>query len=121
MKVWGLGIFLTVLMFTTVFSQEQSAAPRTITAIESQTADKPSPEQKTDKPSREQKTAASPRNEAGASLSTSKRPANLSELTIFVRDSMMEPTTVFSTLPAAFKVARRLRLSWGRLLFSMIS
>ncbi len=81
LKVWGLGISLMVLLFTTVFSQEQSAVPRTAAAIEAQSADNPSGKQES---------VVSSRREADASLSQAKRPANISELTAFVRKSMKE-------------------------------
>ena len=103
LKVWGLGIFLTVLMFTTVFSQEQSAATarsaavenaavgsrnssvqRADAAVETAAVGDPAPEQ--------QPSAASPGagNAADSSLGRNNRPANISELTEYVRKLMKE-------------------------------
>ncbi len=85
LKVWGLGIVLTALLFTSVFSQEQPPVSRTDTvAIETQAVEKPSPKQ----PS-----AAAPVTKTDASRSATgakKRPANISELTVFVRESLRE-------------------------------
>ena len=101
LKVWGLGIFLTVLMFTAVFSQDQSAASAGSAAIENaavgsrnssvQGADAAietaavgdlAPEQ--------QPSAASPGagNASDSNLGRNNRPANISELTEYVRESM---------------------------------
>lgn len=80
LKIWGLGIILTALLFTSVFSQEQaSVSPTDTIAVEAQAVGNPSPEQ----PS-----AVSTGIEADAN--TKKRPANISELTIFVRESLRE-------------------------------
>ena len=85
LKVWGLGIVLTALLFTSVFSQEQPPVSRTDTvAVETQAVEKPSPKQ----PS-----AAAPVTETDASRSATgakKRPATLSELTVFIKESMVE-------------------------------
>jgi miniconductance mechanosensitive channel len=94
LKIWGLGIFLTVLMFTTVFSQEQSvsAAGAGSAAIETAAADNPAAKQQ----------PAAPGNASDASLGQKKRPANLSELTAFVRDSMKKhPVTTNLCLAGA--------------------
>ena len=80
--VWGLGIFLTVLLFTTVFSQEQSPAAGTgNAAVETAAIGDPAPAQQS---------AAVQGNAEGANLSQQKRPANISELTTFVRKSLKE-------------------------------
>lgn len=82
LKIWGLWIFLTVLIFTNVFSQEQaSVSPTNTAAVEAQSVGNPSAEQ----PS-----AASTSIEANASTSAKKRPASISELTNFIRESMKE-------------------------------
>ena len=88
LKIWGLGIFLTVLMFTSVFSQEpSSSAPAGGAAIETKTAaaDKQNPA-----PAEQPSAAVSSGDAAGASLKEKGRPANISELSAFVRDSMKE-------------------------------
>ena len=79
LKVWGLGIFLTALLFTTVFSQEQSPAARTGAAVETQAAVNPS---------RAQESAVTSGDHADASLSQKKRPASFSELTDYIKDQM---------------------------------
>ena len=100
LKIWGLGIFLTVLLFTTVFSQEQSpaagagsAAVETAAAgnqasatsngsvaVETVSAGDPAPVRQ----------AAAPGNAPGSSVSQNNRPASLSELTAYARESMKE-------------------------------
>jgi len=82
LKVWGLGFFLTVLLFTGVFSfsQEQSPSPQTDTV----TVDA----QAIGTPSGKQESAAVPA--GNANLSPRKKPANVSELTAFVRESLRE-------------------------------
>ena len=85
LKVWGPFFFLLVLLFTTVFSQEQSPVPRTgdAAAVEAPAVAAPSPQQES---------AVSPgdKGNAEASLSPKKKPANISELTSFVRESLRE-------------------------------
>ena len=85
MKVWGLGIFifLSVLMFTTVFSQEQSPAGTGsgVAAVETPVG------------ASEQPSAASPAADtaSGASLGqANNRPTNIPELTAYVRKSLKE-------------------------------
>ena len=80
LKAWGLGIALIALLVTNVFSQEQSSVPRTDrAAVETQTADNPS---------MEPKSPDSSHVEEDTSLSPKRKPANLSELTVYVRESM---------------------------------
>ena len=104
LKIWGLGIFLTVLMFTTVFSQEQSpAAGAGNAAIEPAAVGVPSGNQASAAPTgavaaesaavsdpAQNRQTAAPGNASGANLGRKNRPANLSELTVFVRKSMKE-------------------------------
>lgn len=81
-KVWGLGIFLMVPLFSTVFSQEQPPPPRTgVADVETKSAGNPS----TAQPS-----PASPGIEAEAGLGPKRKPANVSELTFYVRKSLKE-------------------------------
>ena len=83
LKAWGLGIILIALLFTNVFSQEQPPVSRTDTAaVETQAVGNPSPE----RPS----AASSTSMKSDAGTSAKKRPASLSELTVFVRESMKE-------------------------------
>jgi len=105
LKALGLGFFFFVLLFTTVFSQERSSALRTGTAaVETPAADNPSRAQESalrtgvaavetsaaDNPSRAQKSATVSGDNASAGSNPKKKPANLSELAVFVRDSMIE-------------------------------
>ena len=87
MKIWGLGLFLTFLLFTTVFSQERSdAAGAGVVAVET-AVDAPSTI-----PS-EQLSAASPGGDkaSGAALGqTNNRPTNIPELTAYIRKSLKE-------------------------------
>ena len=82
MKIWGLGLFLTLLLFTTVFSQEQSDSAGA-SGVDIETA--------VDDPSAipaEQLSAASPGadNASGATLGqTNNRPSNIPELTAYIR------------------------------------
>ena len=104
LKAWGLGIFLTALIFTAGYSRGQSPSiPAGGAAVEAPAAIAPSTEQQTSipaggvavenaavgNPAPEQQTDA-PGKTSGASLSRNGRPTNLSELTAFVRDSMKE-------------------------------
>ena len=82
LKVWGLGIFLMVLLFTTVFSQERSTITRTGGAA----AETPVAAD----PSGKQESAISSRSEAGANSGPAERPSSLSELTARIRKSMKE-------------------------------
>lgn len=93
-KVWGLGFFLMVLLFTTVFSQEQPPPPRTgVADVETKSAGNPS----TAQPS-----PASPGIEAEASLGPKRKPANVSELSFYVRKSLKEhPVTTNLCLAGA--------------------
>ena len=102
MKLWGLGMFLTVLMFlmfTTVFSQEQSspagnaavepAADRQVSvqrgaAVESGAVNGPATDQRAAVSPAANSTTGSADSGAGG------RPANFSELTAFVRKSLKE-------------------------------
>ena len=82
MKLWGLGIFLTVFLFTTVFSQEQSAAAGAGGAAVATAVG-----------TTEQPSAATPDagDASGASLSrANNRPSNIPELTAYVRKSLKE-------------------------------
>jgi len=84
MKILGLGIILTALLFTNVFSQEQAPDPVSRTdavAVEAQAVGNP--------PS-EQSSAVSTGIEADAKTSAKRKPANISELTAFVRQSLKE-------------------------------
>ena len=77
MKIWGLGLFLTLLLFTTVFSQEQSdEAGASGVAVETAVGD-PSTI-----PS-EQPSTATPgaSNASSATLGQSNRPTSIPELT----------------------------------------
>ncbi len=82
--MWGLGFFLLVLLFTTVFSQEQSSPLQTNGAavVETQAADNPSAEQGA--------AAAVPQNKTDANSSPKRNPSNIPELTAFVRQSLKE-------------------------------
>ena len=97
--VWGFGIFLTFLMFTTVFSQEQSPAAGTGNPAIETAARNPAPEQQpvaapgnaaTGDPAPEQQSAVAPGNAASANLSRQKKPTSIPELTAFVRKSLKE-------------------------------
>lgn len=102
MKIWGLGIFLTVLMFTTVFSQEQSSPAGGGAAVETSVGDRHISVQRADAavdetaavndPAPEQHAAVSSGagSASGTSLDRNNRPADLSELTAFVRKSLKE-------------------------------
>ena len=82
MKLCGLGIFLTVFLFTTVFSQEQSAAAGAGGAAVATAVG-----------TTEQPSAATPDagDASGASLSrANNRPSNIPELTAYVRKSLKE-------------------------------
>jgi len=100
MKIWGLGLFLTVLMFTTVFSQEQSS-PAGGAAAELAAGVPQSSVQSGDAvvetaaagdPAREQHAAVSPGagNAPDSGLGSGGKTANFSELTAFVRKSLKE-------------------------------
>ena len=99
MMIWGLGLFLTVLMFTTVFSQEQSPAGTDSAAVEPAASDpaatQPSaaiPRATADVSAAGQPSAAPAAGDAsGASLGrTNNRPSNIPELTAYVRKSLKE-------------------------------
>ena len=88
LKVRGLGLVLMLLLFTTVFSQEQSSAARPGgAAVEAQAAGDPSQELESAVP-------AAPRDNADADLSQKKSPTSFSELTAFVRKSLKERPVV---------------------------
>ena len=102
-------MFLTVLMFTTVFSQEQTSAARAgnaaIEADAPTAAGNPAPDRKSvavqagnasvasaaaGNPAPDRKSAAAPVDAAGASPQQNEKPTNYSELTAYVRESMKE-------------------------------
>lgn len=81
LKVWGLGFFLTVLLFTTVFSQEQSAAAGAGgAAVETAVGAQEQPSA----------TSLSANTATGTSVRQSNRPSNIPELTAYVRKSLKE-------------------------------
>ena len=82
MMLWGLGLFLTLLLFTTVFSQEQSdAAGADGVAVETAVGD----------PAAEQPASPGADKASGATLGQTKnRPSNIPELTAFIRKSLKE-------------------------------
>jgi len=91
LKAWGLGIFLTVLMFTSVFSQEPSSAARAGgAAVETATADAQKSAVPAGGAAVDSAVAAAPVNATDASLQQNGRPSNFSELTEYARESMKE-------------------------------
>jgi len=82
MKIWGLGLFLALLLFTTVFSQEQSdAAGASGVTVETAVGD----------PAAEQPASPGAGNASGASLGqTNNRTSNIPELTAYIRKSLKE-------------------------------
>ena len=85
MMLWGLWLFLTVLLFTTVFSQEQSDAAGAGGVEQPSVA---IPRAAVGDPASEQLSAASPGadNASGATLGqTNNRPSNIPELTAYIR------------------------------------
>ena len=98
MKIWGLGLFLTLLLFTTVFSQEQSDASGADGVAVETTAGDPTAEQPSaaiprvavGDPADEQPASPGAGNASGAILGQSNRPTNIPELTAYIRKSLKE-------------------------------